>query len=340
MEGKMLKRILFVVAILAIMLPVAAQDKAGRWFVDVNYNYDQASGLDTVYAYAYGYNYMAGLLTTQTQTFVTDPGSSWSPEIKVGYETDTWKAWGTYYKFSDTAVSNAGHQNDYFSYVLINTLPVGTDPLFGWDGFVYGDTAVASTEARFTHYDFNFGRKFKPTENWGLLLYTGVKYFKIDNHIRVTYNDYQDWNDWGVGAFDVVDINSRSNGYGINLGLESTMSFRKRFSVTAGAEISMVHTSRKNEQIERIEDPDGPLYYPWQSYNENNQILPVTTLWLEGGMMFNQHWSARMGYKTQIMKDVLSYGTNVNDYPFLSGWAYESKDVAFDGMYFGLTFKF
>lgn len=340
----MLKKILCVAALLVVMLPAAAADKKGKWYVDLDYGFENPSGLDTIYAYSYGYNYINGYLGSQTKTFATGPDNDTSWKLSLGYETADWKAWVSYFKYGNDAESIAAHDNTYYSYVLYNTLPMPTDPIWGYDGFIWSDEAHAKTDVRLSRLDFNAGHTFNPAENWKLMFYGGLMYMNFEAKIDVLYIDNQDWNYWGAGSTDQVILRSNSKGWGINIGSTLTRQIGKRVEVTLGYERTMARLSRTNEQSEWYYSTYyGPDYGPWGSWNasqSDSKMLPIENAFLEANVKITDHFFTQIGYKYSSIKDALNYTLNVNDYPGISGYASDNKDFGLDGLYFGMTFKF
>ena len=261
------------------MLPLAAAEKEGRWFVDLTWGWDQPAGLDTVYAYAYGYTALNGnALNVNTRSFDIDTPRAWSPEIRVGYETDTWKGWMSYYKFKKMGRAGANVQSPFE--VLLNTLPAPNDPLTGFNGFVLSDVASATQNTRNVSWDFNFGRKFKPSEKWQLFFYSGLKYFKVNNDLRVAYGDTYDYNDWGPGSSDEVRLQSNTSGWGINGGFIASTFIGSRVTVSGGVELSMVHSKRNNTQSEFVwSSTYSPTYGAlgsWRASHSTSRIVAMS----------------------------------------------------------------
>lgn len=341
----MLKKILFVAALIVVMLPVAAADKAGKWYVDLDYGFENPSGLDTIYAYSYGYNYIGGsYLGSQTKTFTTGPSNAASWKLTAGYEAADWKAWASYFKLGNDATSLAAHENDYYSFVLFNTLPAPVDPLYGYEGFVYSDEARANTRFRISRIDINAGRNFNPTDNWKLTFYSGLMYMNLETSVDVLYIDNQDWNYWGAGSTDQVILKSNSKGWGINLGFVSSTQIGKRVEFNSGLEVTMARLTRNNEQTEwfysSYYSPDYGPFGSWNANQDDSKMTPIISAFVEADIKITDRFFTQIGYKYMAMKDVLSYNRLVNDYPMGSGWASENKDFGLDGLYLGLTFKF
>ena len=339
-----MKKMLVIAALLAVMLPLAAAEKDGRWFVDLTWNYDQPAGLDTIYAYAYGYGALNGnTYVVNTKTFDTNTPRAWSPEVRVGYETDAWKAWMSYYKFKKVGFSGAEVPAGY--QVLFNTLAAPSDGLFGDDGFVYGDTATARQNLRNVRWEVNAGRKFKPSEKWQLFFYGGLSYFKVSNDIRVIYGDTFDYNNWGPGSTDEVRLQSNSSGYGIQGGLISSIYIGSRFTISGGIELGLTHAKRNNTQSEFVWSTLYSPYYgalgTWRASHSTSKVLPTAKIFVETEVKLSEHFYGKVGYKFRTIKDAFSYTKLTNDYPFGAfGYVEQTKDVGFDGGYFTIGFKF
>lgn len=344
----MLKKILFVVAILAVMLPTMAAEKDGKWFVDLTYRQLAPTDLDTVYAHTYSYSYTLGGpygaydFKNATHTYKVKPDAEWDPQIKFGYENDKWAVWMDMWKYDDTGHSEIATPAD--SYWLIPTLTFPTDTLLGYDGFAYADGANAQMALNTEIIDINYGRKFHPGERWTLMFYTGVRWFKTDVGLTATYYDNQDWNYWGVGAKDQVSLTSSNKGFGVNLGLTTSSFITKKLSVNGGVEISMVHNKRTDAQSEYLDSPFiGPYYGSlglWVSSNRSTKIMNQVALFAEAQYDWTPKLYTKLGYKFQTFKNVFSYEKLVNDYPMWSGFTTESNDLAYEGMYFSLGYKF
>lgn len=345
-----MKKILFVAVLLAVMLPLAAADKDGRWFVEATAQYAQPAGTDTTYAYAYGYNDpnydppVNGIYYfTKTQAFDTNTPRAWTPTFKFGYESDKWIGWVSYNKFSKTGHSSTGIPDGYL--ILFNTLGAPQDPLFDNTGMTYADSAFTTQMIRNTNWDANIGRKFHPTDKWTLTFYTGVKYFKLEDKLDAVYGDSMDFNDWGPGSSDEVVLQSRTSGWGINAGLMSTSDIGKHWTVTGGLEFSAAHTTRTNTQSEYFWSSYYSPYYgafgSWASFQSNPKVIPIASVFLEGGFHVGTHFYGKMGYKFTTIQNAFTFTKLTNDYPMGAyGYVEQSKDLSFDGMYFTVGFKF
>jgi len=346
----MMKRILMVAVLLTVMLPLAAADGSGKWFVDLTWSYQQPAGLDTTYAYAYGFNDpdydppVNGIYYfTKMQTFESTTPRAWTPTVRVGYDCDKWVGWLSYNKFSKSGYSSTSIPDGYN--VLFNPLAAPADPLFGNDGFIYADSAAASQKIRNTNWDFNLGRKFKPTDKWTLTLYSGVKYFKLSADLDAVYGDSQDWNLWGPGSQDEIKYQSRTSGWGINAGLMSSSEIGKYVTITGGLEFSACHTTRTNAQSEYFWSSYYSPYYGAFGSSAFNQsttkIIPVASVFVESQVKMGEHFYGKVGYKFTTIQNAFSFTKLVNDYPTGAyGYVEQNKDLSFDGMYFTIGFKF
>jgi len=346
----MMKKILIVAVLLAVMLPLAAADNNGKWFVDLTYNYSQPAGMDTTYAVAYGYNDPSvdppanGIYYfTKTKTWDVATPRAWSPQVRFGYDCDKWTGWVSYSKFSKTGSSHAEVPAGFE--ILFNTLSAPEDPLFDDTGFIYSDAAYATQMTRNTNWDANIGRKFHPTDKWNLVFYTGVKYLKLEATVDAIYTDNFDANDWGPGSQDEVVLQSRSTGWGLNAGLISNTDIGKYVTVSGGLEFSAVHTSRVNTQSEyywsSYYSPTNGAFGSWTAYNSNAKVIPVASLFVEGQVKMGEHFYGKMGYKFTTIQNAFTFTKLVNDYPFGAfGYVEQNKDLSFDGMYFTVGFKF
>ncbi len=340
----MLKKVLVVAALLCVMLPFAAQDKEGKWNIELGGWFTRPLGLDTTYAYGFK---VTG--TTVGVNFAQKPYSignefRWQPTFKLAYDSGSLDFWIDYTTYDQTSFSVApGTDNQiYLNPTLVN----------GAYYFGYATSAGASMRTSYTNWNFNMGHTFHPTDKWALMVFGGLRYLRLENDLHVDYIDTSDLNNWGYDlGTDSVRIRANMTGWGLNFGLQSNYVLGKRFEVGTGLQVSMLRTTNDVDQYEILNaNYSGTVYsYGMTGVNSSQQrVTPALEMYAEAKFNFNEAWYAKFGYRFDFIKD--GFGFDYANTPDLSGGAMygiptggyypTSKDVTFDGLYFSIGYKF
>jgi hypothetical protein len=333
----MLKKVLVVAALLCVMVPFAAQDKAGKWGVEVTAWYGQALGVDTTYAY--------GFYTADNHTFTEQPYTlrneyRWSPSLKLSYSTDVFTFWVDYTYYDQNKSNNV----DLVSNNQYDINPALTN---GQYLFTYCDAAEAAISTTYTNWDINVGHTFHPTDKWALMVYGGLRHINLENNVNATYVDNYDQNHLGAGATDVVRLHTLMTGWGLNFGLQNDLSFGKRWAIGTGLEISMLSTTTDYDQYEAINFVHNNVPYNvgiTGISRSQQKVTPAVKMYAEARFNFTDSWYGKVGYRYEWIKE--GFGFDYGNTPYFSATGYDggyfptSKDSTFDGLYFTLGFKF
>jgi hypothetical protein len=334
----MLKKVLVVAALLCVMVPFAAQDKAGKWGVEVSGWLVRPLSLDTTYAYGF-----YGTPTPTGANFTQRPYSigneyRWQPNLKVSYATDAFTFWVDYTTYDQTSSSTANVATDN-QYFLNPTLTNGQYL------FAYADAASATLRTTYTNWDINAGHVFHPTDKWALMVYGGVRYLRLENDVHATYVDASNYNYWGPGATDAVRLHANMTGWGLNFGFTNDFTFGKRWALGTGLEVSMVRTTNDLDQNEVLDSPYYGVTYGITGINSSKQkVTPALKMYAEAKFNFNDSWYAKLGYRFDYIHDAFGYDyTGTPDFSatgYNGGYFPTNKDVTFDGLYFTIGVKF
>jgi hypothetical protein len=334
----MLKKVLVVAALLCVMVPFAAQDKAGKWGVEVTAWYGQALGVDTTYAY--GFNTADGYTFTE-QPYTLRNEYRWSPSLKLSYSTDVFTFWVDY-TYYDQSKANSINTTDN------NQLVINPALTNGQYLFTYCDAAEAAISTTYTNWDINVGHTFHPTDKWALMVYGGLRHINLENNVNATYVDNYGQNNWGAGATDSVRLHALMTGWGLNFGLQNDLSFGKRWAIGTGLEVSMMSTTTDYEQEEVLYSPYYGTYGITGISRSQQKVTPAVKMYAEAKFNFNDSWYGKVGYRYEWIKD--GFGFDFANTPEFSGGSMygiptggyfpTNKDVTFDGLYFTIGVKF
>jgi hypothetical protein len=341
----MLKKVLVVAALLCVMVPFAAQDKAGKWGVEVSGWMVRPLGLDTTYAYAQ--NEVLVVPPPVTGVYAPSMGAPysigneyrWSPNLKVSYATDAFTFWVDYTSYDQTSFSAANGATSNIKYAPL--APVLAD--HHW--FAGCDLASATLRTTYTNWDINAGHVFHPTDKWALMVYGGLRYLRLENDVHATYVDIQGWSGDGLGTTDAVRLHANMTGWGLNFGFTNDFTFGKRWALGTGLEVSTVRTTNDLDQNEVL---NSTKYATWDLVNTSSskqKVTPALKMYAEAKLNFNDSWYAKLGYRFDYIHDAFGYDYNTGTPDFSAtrhngGYFPTNKDVTFDGLYFTLGFKF
>jgi hypothetical protein len=316
------------------MVPFAAQDKAGKWGVEVSGWLVRPLSLDTTYAYGWYYNPVTH--DSSQQPFSIGNEYRWQPNLKVSYSTDAFVFWADYTTYDQTSSSSANTGSEVNSNWITPTL---NDP-FLW-GFRRADSATANLRTTYTNWDFNVGHVFHPTDKWALMVYGGLRYLRLENDLHVTYVDNYNQNHLGAGSTDYVRLHANMTGWGLNFGFTNDFTFGKRWALGTGLEVSMVRTTNDLDQYESFTYQSGNTTYTHGVTgiaSSKQHVTPALKMYAEAKFNFNDSWYAKLGYRLDFIHDAFSF-----DYTTLAAFGGSfptNKDVTFDGLYFTIGVKF
>ncbi len=328
----MLKKVLVVAALLCVMLPFAAQDKAGKWGVEVSGWMVRPLGLNTTYSYDQNVAVSGGYSALS----VGAPWSigneyRWSPDLKVSYTTGSFAFWANYTSYDQTSFSTAKTPTNLYDPPLAS--------VFANTEFMEGcDAASATLRTTYSNWDINAGHMFHPTDKWALMVYGGLRYLRLENDVHVTYVDIQDWNYNGPGSTDAVRLHANMTGWGINFGFQNDFSFSKRWAVGTGLEISMVRTTNDLDQNEVLNATYYGTFGITNTSSSQQKVTPALKMYAEAKFNFNDAWYAKLGYRFDFIKD--AFGFDSSAAAAWHGSFPTNKDVTFDGLYFSVGYKF
>jgi hypothetical protein len=321
-------------------VPLAAQDKAGKWGVEVTAWYGQALGVDTTYAYGLQQTQSGSIINTMEEPYTLRNEYRWSPNLKLSYSTDVFTFWVDYTYYDENKSNNV----DLVSNNQYDINPALTN---GQYYFTYCDAATATLSTTYTNWDVNIGHTFHPTDKWALMVYGGLRHINLENNVNATYVDNYDQNYWGAGATDSVRLHALMTGWGLNFGLQNDLSFGKRWAIGTGLEISMLSTTTDYDQYEAINFVynDVPYNYGITGISRSQQkVTPAVKMYAEARFNFTDSWYGKVGYRYEWIKE--GFGFDYGNTPYFSATGYDggyfptSKDSTFDGLYFTLGFKF
>ncbi len=334
----MLKKLLLLTAVLAFAVPAMAQ--TGKWNVEIGAWDAQPRGQELTYAFdAYDigmYNYQGHVGDFGIgRAYQTELGRHVVPTFKIGYTTGDWTTWLSYSHFSKSqSGTTAG------SSVIAPSIG------YAWWGWNYANYGTFSSEMKQNLYDLDFGRTFHPAAKWNLMLYTGLKYMKLDSTENIFYADNTGYSYnrippiWGNPV-----LTNSAKGFGLNFGLKSTFNAGRVWSFTGGAELSL--TSVKND-IMRTEvvyadyfSPvtDTPAYRALLQDNPSaslHYVTPGVKLFLETKVKFTPNWYAKLGYRFDAYKDLIRYYRSTN---WQAGaFTPEAQNLTMQGFYISTGF--
>ncbi len=339
----MLKKVLVVAALLCVMVPFVAQDKAGKWDVEVTGWYGQALGVDTTYAYGFQEAQLSGVWHSTQKPYTIKNEYRWSPNLKVSYGTDAFTFWVDYTYYDQSKYNVADSNNS-----LNNEVILGPALTNGTTMFPYCDIAEANLSTSYTNWDINIGHTFHPTDKWALMVYGGLRHLNLENNVNAVYTDHHGYDGWGPGATDSVRLHALMTGWGLNFGLQSDLTFGKRWGVGTGLEVSMLSTNTDYDQYETLDIPFyGRSYGVTGISRSQKHVTPALKMYAEAKFKFNDAWYAKVGYRYEFIKDGFGFDYSGVLYDNLYGFIVAgrgsfptNKDVTFDGLYFTVGFKF
>jgi hypothetical protein len=316
------------------MVPFAAQDKAGKWGVEVSGWLVRPLSLDTTYAYGF-----YGTPTPTGANFTQRPYSigneyRWQPNLKVSYATDAFTFWVDYTSYDQTSFSAANGATSNIECAPL--APVLANAYW----FTGCDLASATLRTTYTNWDINVGHVFHPTDKWALMVYGGLRNLRLENDVHATYVDVQGWTGYS-GTTDAVRLHANMTGWGLNFGFTNDFTFSKRWALGTGLEVSMVRTTNdldQNEVLNSTQYPTSPTWDPVNTSSSKQKVTPALKMYAEAKLNFNDSWYAKLGYRFDYIHDAFAFD-NLSQASY-NGFFPTNKDVTFDGLYFTIGVKF
>ncbi|MEJ2422193.1 MAG: hypothetical protein P8018_10905 [Acidobacteriota bacterium] len=331
-----MKRWMIVLALLAFIIPATAWQAQGTWGVEVGAWFAQPRNMQTAYALDFNPGAMGQY---DVKPYYTGFDRRWSPMLKVSYRDGSWKTWLSYFRYDKelnfAAASSLG--------LLVPTY----ESLYYLGPFA--EIATARNRLVDTTFDLNIGRFFHPAKRWKMLAYTGIKHMDLTYDLDLNYmNAAPAINaDSAGGGFtpmqltgyqDVVALQTRTKGWGLNFGLVNTFTANNWLDFVAGFEISMLTTSQDATRLETMLAPDGSLMASVNSPSSLNLITPAYKIFLEGKFKFAAGWYGKIGWRYEAIKDAFKNSAQPQTLglfylPGINQSLPRATDLAFDGFY-------
>lgn len=329
-----MKKLILALAAAAFLLPLAAQSASGKWSVELGAWYAQPRDISAQYATIVNYDTLANMGTA-----TNSPERRWSPEIKLSYETPTWKVWLSYFHYDKTANGFAsgtpGQSILSANYVRFSEASYGYPTVFA-------DMATASTRLNQTDWALNIGRKFHPAKNWEMLVYTGVSRAEATLDNNFVYADNHGY--LTPPGSSVVAMQSYSTGWGLNFGLINSFKASKHLAFNAGASIDMLSLKEDASFLQTDIDNTGYESIDFQQFDSKTTVSPAFKIFIEGQVNFTSNWYAKLGYRYRMMRDVFNDSLTPSDtlaslYFGLSSGATPHHNLSEEGFYASVGFS-
>jgi hypothetical protein len=335
-----MKKCILVFALLAFMVPALAQHPQGKWGIEVGAWYAQPRNMDSAYAMDIT---QSGMNSYSTRPALIGFERRWSPMVKVSYSTASWKVWLDYFHYQkETATETAADFGVFPTYGTMYYAPIA-------------DLATANNRLQCTNFNLNIGRIFHPAKTWKMVVYSGIKHIDLTYSLDTSYYEPAMIRMESIsGGFlpaadpaymDVVSMQTRTNGWGLNFGLNNIYTANSWLDFVGGVELSMVSTSQDARRVESGFFPDGSLNMMVDSASSMNLTTPSYRVFLEGKFHFGSAWYGKLGYQYQMLKDAFKNSaqpsTNVPYYYAGAGLGSTPRttDLAVDGFYVKVGFS-
>ncbi|MEJ2367370.1 MAG: hypothetical protein P8Z49_03220 [Acidobacteriota bacterium] len=347
----MMKRVILALAAAAFMLPLAAQTASGKWSVELGAWFMQPRDVQINYATEYNWDTLAYM-----NNYYNGPERRWSPEITLAYETPTWKTWLNYYHYDKTANTmaaatpgqsalSANYLNStFFLFFGANAAAGGGGTIDAGPGpaTVLATSATASTRLNETSWSWNIGRKFHPSKNWEMLVYTGVRRFEVALDNNLAYTDAYGF-DFPPTNSTAVAMQSYSTGWGLNFGLINSFKANDYLRFNAGAGLGMLSMKEEASYLQTFIFPDGSGMITDQEYASETTISPAFRIFLESQVNFSENWFAKIGYRYEMIRDVfnrsLTPDNSMTSLYFGKSAPNPSRHLAEEGLYASVGFS-